>query len=310
MASLADPFPVAAADSPEFLEIFSIVWRRKWFILASVLAFAVVAGIYSLVVQKSYTAEVLLAPVSDKSTEGLSGQLGALGGLAGLAGISIGAGGANTVEPIAVLQSRDFARTFIEDQHLLTVLLADKWNPATKSWKGSDPRKWPDIRDGIKYFQKQVLKVTQDKKTNLVTLAVEWKDPNVAAEWANMLVERVNELMRQRALAQAQTHVSYLQETLSQASIVTLQQSIGRLLESELQKLMIARGNREYSFRILDHAEVPKYPSWPKRPIIVAAGGLLGGMLALFVVLLRDALARKRVASARFEAHRTPAAIR
>jgi uncharacterized protein involved in exopolysaccharide biosynthesis len=72
-----------------------------------------------------------------------------------------------------------------------------------------------------------------------------------------------------------------------------LQQSIGKVLENELQKLMIAKGNREYSFKILDRADVPKYPSWPKRPIIVAAGGLIGAALAAFIVFLRDALRRR-----------------
>jgi uncharacterized protein involved in exopolysaccharide biosynthesis len=293
MAAANPPFPAAYDDSPGFLELWPLVWQRKWFVVGLALACAAIATVYAFTATKSYTAEVLLAAANDRSTDGLSGNLAALGGLASLAGIQIGGGGTNTIEPLAVLQSREFARQFIEDQHLLAVLLASKWDPQRQAWKGSDPRKWPDIRDGVKYFQKQVLKVQQDKKTNLVTLGVEWEDPTVAAQWANMLVDRLNAQMRERALTQAQAHVTYLQLELSQTTVVTLQQSIGKVLENELQKLMIAKGNREYSFKILDRADVPKYPSWPKRQIIIAAGGLFGAALAAFIVFLRDALRRR-----------------
>ena len=52
-------------------------------------------------------------------------------------------------------------------------------------------------------------------------------------------------------------------------NVVSLQQSIGRVLESEMQRLMLARGNEEFSFRIIDPAKPPKLPSEPKRAQII-----------------------------------------
>src|SRR5690606_2767647 len=110
----------------------------------------------------------------------------------------------------------------------------------------------------IRYFDDNVRSISEDDETGLVTLTVEWIDPEIAAEWANILVERLNERMRRRALLEAESNVGYLQEELAKTGVVTLQQSISRLLESELQKLMLARGNEEFAFRVIDRAQVPK----------------------------------------------------
>ena len=52
-----------------------------------------------------------------------------------------------------------------------------------------------------------------------------------------------------------------------------------------MQKLMLARGNSEYAFRIIDRAEVPRAPSKPRVTLIVVVATVFGGMLSVFVVL-------------------------
>jgi uncharacterized protein involved in exopolysaccharide biosynthesis len=61
----------------------------------------------------------------------------------------------------------------------------------------------PDVRDAVKYFHKRVLKVSEEGSTGLVTLAIEWTDPDIAAEWASLLVRRLNDRLRERALQEA-----------------------------------------------------------------------------------------------------------
>jgi uncharacterized protein involved in exopolysaccharide biosynthesis len=101
---------------------------------------------------------------------------------------------------------------------------------------------------------------------------------------------RLNERMRAQALKEAETNVAFLQTELGRTSVVTLQQSIGRLLESELQKLMLARGNEEFAFRVIDAASPPKERVRPKRALIAVMGTVLGGLLAVFGVFLLHAL--------------------
>lgn len=282
-------------DQIDLLRLWRTLWQGKW-LIAGITGFIVALCLaYALFATEWYRADVLLTPAEAKSTQGLADQLsglGSLSGLASLAGITIG--GADTAEPLAVLTSRDFTRAFIVEQDLLPVLFVDDWDAKTGRWKATDPQDQPDIYDAVKYFDEDIRRVKEDKKTKLVTVTIEWTEPQVAAEWANLLVKRLNDRMRQRSLQEAESNVSYLKRELADANIVTLQQSVGRLLESELQKAMLARVNEEFAFRIIDRAEAPKWRSRPKRALIMGFGVIAGVLLSSLIVLVRNAIRQNR----------------
>jgi uncharacterized protein involved in exopolysaccharide biosynthesis len=79
---------------------------------------------------------------------------------------------------------------------------------------------------------------------------------------------------------------------------VTLQQSIGRVLESELQKLMLAKGNKEFAFRVLDHAQIPKYRTSPDRVLITTLAIIIGACASTLFVVSRQVFRRDRAARA------------
>ena len=282
----------------DLIALWGTLWQGRWMVITIAAVLTVIAIAYSLIADQWFRAQVLLAPADTKSMRGLSdqlGNLGALGGLASFAGINIG--GDNTAEPLAVLTSRDFTRAFITDQKLLPVLFAEDWDAKAGRWKGSDPDDWPDMHDAIKFFDEDIRYVKEDKKTKLITLTIEWKDPKVAAQWANLLVRRLNDRMRQRSLHEAESNITYLKQELATADIVTLQQAIGRVMESELQKAMLARVNEEFAFRVIDSADPPKWRAWPKRTQIVILAAVLGLLIGSFAVLVRHAF-RARAAKA------------
>jgi uncharacterized protein involved in exopolysaccharide biosynthesis len=264
------------------------LWQGRWLIFWFVLGFAVLALVYGFMATKWYRAEVVLTPAPQKAPVNLENMGGGAGLLAGLAGLRLG--NKDTAEAIGVLKSREFAREFIEDKKLLLVLLADKWDARAGRWKESDPQRQPDIRDAVKYFNKRVLSVDEDKRTGLVTVAIEWKNAATAASWANEIVERLNERMRSRTLAEGEANVAFLEKQLSTSNAIGIETAVSRLLETELQRVMVARGDKEFSFRIVDRAEVPKYRSWPKRTVILALGILAGFMAGVATVFTRRSL--------------------
>ncbi len=278
-------FGAPANDEINLIELWNILWRGKWLVIVSTVVFAVGAVIFALVQTPWYRAEVLLAPAEAPGSSSIAGQLGGLGGLAALAGVSVGGG--ESAESLATLRSREFVRTFIEELELMPVLFADEWDAARGAWADPNPDKWPDFRDGARFFLEDVLKVSEARDTGLVTLAVEWPDPQLAADWAMTLTVRLNQRLRDRALREAEANVAYLQSELTQTNLVTLQQSVGRLLESELQKVMLARGSEEFAFRVIDPAEVPKERERPKRVLIVVIGIVLGAVLGVIAAFVR-----------------------
>ena len=65
----------------------------------------------------------------------------------------------------------------------------------------------------------------QDKKTGLLTLSVIWTDADTSAEWANLLVKRVNDRLRGQALAEAGRNIEYLQREMDYAHFIWPQQT-------------------------------------------------------------------------------------
>jgi uncharacterized protein involved in exopolysaccharide biosynthesis len=270
--------PQAYDDEIDLWALWDTVWSGRWLIIAITSLFAVGGVTYALLAKPSFKAEVVLAPAEKKS---LPGALSQLGGLASLAGVNIGGGGSQ--EPLAVLGSRGFMSEFITEQNLMPVLLKD--------FDSSDGA--PDVRDAVRIFEK-VRSISEDKKTGLTTLSVRWSDPKTAADWANLMVQRLNSRLRSQALAESQRNVDFLQKEIAATSVVSLQQSMGRVLEGEMQKLMLARGNEQFAFKVIDPAIPPKFRDSPKRTLIAIVSTMLGGFLSLLAVFLRKAIRERR----------------
>ena len=276
--------PVAYDDEIDLWQLWDTIWSGRWLIIAITSLFAVGGVTYALVAQEWYRAEVVLAPADKKG--GMSGALSQLSGLASLAGVSVGGGGGN--EPLAVLRSKGFSRDFIVDMKLMPILLNDIETETQK----------PDIRDAVRVFE-EIRVIFEDKKTGLITLSVRWKDAETSAFWANELARRVNATLRDQALQEAERNVAYLQKEMSATSVVSLQQSMGRVLEGEMQKLLLARGNDQFAFKVIDPATPPKRRESPKRTLIVAVAALAGGFLGILFVFLRQALRNRPPRAAR-----------
>jgi len=267
-------------DEITLLDLWRVIWDGKFLVVAITGAFTLGAIAYALLATEWYRANTLLVPADNQSMAEIGGQLG---GIASLVGIGLGGAGSGSEEALAVLKSRKFAREFIKDNELLDLFLKGKG-------KGSEP---PDMRDAVEFFHEDVLRVAEDRETGHVTLGVEWTDPDTAAKWANILANRLNGAMRERAATDAQANIDFLRKEIANNNVVALEQSISRVMEAEMQKLMMARGNDEYAFRIIDRAEPPRKRSRPKRTLLVVSVFVVSGMLSLLVVFVRAAFRAK-----------------
>ncbi len=274
--------------------LWDVIWRRRRFVLAMTLVSFSIALAYVMLATPWYRAEVLMIPVSQREGGGLGGQLGQLGGLAGIAGLAgIKLGSDTSVTPVAVLKSRELAREFIEKNQLLPSLLSSGWGLGRLGWLRSADEPL-DMREGVEIFSTKVTKIVEDNKKGLVTLAVEWTDPNLAAEWANLMAAQANEKLRQRAMTEATSNIDYLRGRLAGEHVVSIQQALGRLIESEMQNLMLAQGRQEYAFQVIDRAEVPRKSARPARLKILALSVLLGLAFSTLLVLSREALRQRK----------------
>ena len=270
-------------------ELIGILWRGKWIIAATALAFAVAAGAIASFLPKKYTAVATISPVSNKSgrSEGRLGSIASqLGGFASLAGLSLGADD-DKAETIAVLQSDILTQQYLEKNDLLPVLYEDKWDAANKRWLVSDPKKIPTVWEANQFFKKRIRTVVEDRKSGLVTLKIVWTDPVLAARWANDMIKITNEYLRTKAIDESERHIKYLNEQASRTDILQVRTAIYAVLESEIRNVMLARGTEEYALRVIDPAFVPERKTSPSRLQWTAAGfagGLFLSVLGLCVL--------------------------
>jgi uncharacterized protein involved in exopolysaccharide biosynthesis len=234
-----------------------------------------------------YRAEVLLAPVTQEKTSSLSALAGQFGDLAALAGVNLGDDNkSKTAESIAALKSRALSVAFINQESLKSVLFPRKWDAEKKKWK--DPDDVPTDWEAFEVFDRNIRTVQVDRRTGLVTFAIEWKDPTLATKWANGLVRAVNSSLRNRAISDAEKNIGFLEKQLASTSSVEIQQAIYRLIETQAKKKMIANTQEEYAFSVIDPAVIPEKRARPKRKLIVVMGITIGLLFGVTLVFARD----------------------
>jgi|HubBroStandDraft_5_1064220.scaffolds.fasta_scaffold89752_2 uncharacterized protein involved in exopolysaccharide biosynthesis len=275
-------------DQIDIRELIRVLWHKKWLILAVTFAFASAAAIAALVVPKSYKAVVVLSAVSNVGSNQLgsvSSLVSQLGGVASLAGLSVG-GDTKKSESIAVLQSEAITEKYISENNLLPVLFERQWDKNAGKWKPMSAKRMPTLWKANDYFKKRVRSVVNETKTGLVTLTITWKDAQTAAKWANDLVALTNDYLRGKAIDETDRDISFLNEEALKTNVVEAKAAIYKILESEISKGMIARGSKEYAFKILDPAFAPDRPASPEPVLWISAATFAGLLLSSAVVFL------------------------
>lgn len=307
------PQPVAMADDEiDLRELFKALWQGKWIIIAVTFVFAVGSVLFALSQPNIYKADTLLAPAESSGSGGLAKMAGQLGGLATLAGVNLGSGESSQTELAAqVMKSRQFIQHFIEKYELLVPLMAGKewdlssnqliinnelYDEQTQTWlrepQGLRGAK-PTAQEAYQAFTKNVLTVSADKTSGLYTVSVSHYSPYIAQQWAAWLVEEINQVMRERTIAESTQNLNYLQEQLQRTSVADMQATFYKLIEEQTKSLMLAEVQDEFVFKVVDPAVVPELKDKPKRALICVLGTLLGGMFGVAIVLVRFAFRKE-----------------
>ena len=284
------PFHSEEGSEIDLLEIWRILWRRRWLMISVPLILAVLAVIYALSLPNIYRGDVLLAPVTMEDAG--RNVMGDLGGLASLAGLSVSSGG-DTDENLAILQSREFVWRFIETRKLMPILFADDWDAENESWSESDEENQPTLWDAYRQFKDDMLNVSIDQNTGLVNISIDWTDATLASIWANDLIGLLNEHLRARAIERSERNLDYLNQELERSQVAEMRETLYQLIAKEQRTKMLANTQPEYAFQVVDPAVIPDRKIKPKRSIFVLLIGFAGGILVALYVLIAHAVSSR-----------------
>ena len=263
-------------DEIDLAAAWRIAWGSKYLISALALLIAAIAGVVAFNITPIFRADTVVLPVRNGmgGIGNLSNQVGGLAGLASIAGINLDSAGGTDREAKAILDSRKLAEEFIKQNNLLEVLVPRSSKPSTM-WLA------------VKAFRDDVIAIREDKRTGETTVNINWKDPAIAAQWANGYVALANERIRARAIDEANRNLKFLNEQIEKTKVVEVQKSMFNLVENETKTLMLANVRAEYAFTVVDPAVAPERKISPHRSIYVVVGGLFGAMIGFLIAYVR-----------------------
>jgi uncharacterized protein involved in exopolysaccharide biosynthesis len=302
-------------DEIDLRELFTVLWNGKGLITLITGFAAVCAVLYALWLPNIYESKALLAPNDESGAGGLAGLAKQYGGLASLAGINIGGGGGATksLKAQQKITSLDFFTRHLYETVVVDLMAVDYWEAASGELVynpelfDNKSQKWlrkarypqqakPSAQETHKAFL-SVLTLSEDAKTSLVTLSVKHVSPIVAQGWVELVINAVTEELRGKDVDEARGSIAFLEEQRLQTSLVSLDEVFAQLIEEQTKTIMLANVSKDYVFEIIDPPVVPELESEPKRALICILGTLLGGMLAVLLVLVRHYAFEKRNAS-------------
>lgn len=291
-------------DEIDLRELFGVLWAAKIPIVAFTLLCGLLSVWYAVSIPNQYKAVVVLAPAQQQSG-GLSGALGQLGGLASLAGVSVGGGGVNESQIAQeIMQSWSFIERFINENDLTAEVYAvESWDSrsnrlqydgalfdqAEQRWVIDDednggfrpPSSWELYEEFL-----EKLSVVEDKKTDLVSVSIEYYSPRLAKAWVDMYVDAVNRYMQDRQIKRVASNIEFLQEQIEKTSIAEMKEIFYTIIQEQIKSKMLAEASPEYVFVAVSPSMVPEEKSQPKRALICVLATLLAGMFAVMAVLV------------------------
>lgn len=297
--------PIDFDGEVDLRELFNVLLQGKW-IIVSVTAFVfIITVIYSLFLPNIYESKALLVP--HNSSSGISGALKSYSGLAGLAGINLSSNGAedNSLQAIEKISSLSFFENNILTNIYLPDLMAVKaWDPKTNiltydknvydvkssTWVRdySYPQQQiPSAQETFKVFIDKHLNVKRDNKSGFISISIKHQSPHVSKQLVELIVVEINNFFRERDKLESQKAISYLNHQISMTSFSEIKDALAQLVKDQTKKLTLVEANEFYVLGYIDAPALMEIKSEPNRAIICILGALIGGLLSIFLLLLR-----------------------
>ncbi len=283
-------------DVLDFHSLGLALWARRWVVVTASVFGALAALLTALLATPLFRAEAVLVPSTAQrvslgySMGDLQPSLSAAANASGvnaLARLGVDTTRAATEEAIATLISREFGTRFISDENLAPLFFDRPWANVLGRWKVLAEKQRTE-QDAFEFFDKNVRRVAGDARTGFITLQITWRDPEVAAAWANDLVGRLNAQMRERAIERTATSLQALEDAFETATATETRQAINSLVERQINERLLASISDEYAFRIIDRALPPDKNDavWPRTLLMLIVGTSIGFVLGLTLVML------------------------
>ncbi len=184
-------------DEIDLYELWLTLKKRKSVIIGLFIFAVFATAVISFVMTPIYRSTASVIPVS-----GSQSPLGNLAGLAAMAGISIGQSD-ESQKIMAVLKSRTIKENVIKRLNLINIILDEI----------------PEDRDPMNVAIEaldDMVSISDDKKTGVISISVDFKDPQIAKKIADTYVDELQRILNEKALTVAKLNRIFLEKQLEE----------------------------------------------------------------------------------------------
>ncbi len=310
------------------LEFVNLLLRRRRLVMGAPLVAAVAALLLSFAIRPTYTATTSFVPEGG-GEQSISPSLGSLADVAGQLGVTFGTKASQSPEFYAdLVRSRELMeRTLLtryplpgadsgsaDSTTLLLILDPGGRSPADSLYRG------------VKKLRKLV-STDINRRTGVVQLSVDAKDPVLAALVARRLVAYLNDFNTHSRQSQARERRKFAEQRLAEAEVdlrraedelktfyqrnrswqqapqlafeegrlrrqVDIQQDVYLTVRREYERARIDEANDVPVITVIDPAVAPTRKSRPKRLVWTTVALALGGLLGIGCALAAEHAAR------------------
>jgi tyrosine-protein kinase Etk/Wzc len=318
-----------SAEDVSLIQLLTPLVRRWRLIAGTAIVCAAVAAVVLFLQRPVYTAQTSFTPETPNNAS-LTSSLAGLAGLAGQMGISVPSAGSVSPDFFAmVLHSREILRSTLRTE------FADPTSDSSRvrrslldilKVRGKTPEQ--RLQEGTRRLEHQT-EVVIDRRTGIVSLAVEMPSPDLAAAVANLMVEQLNRFNLERRQSQSreerrfsgerlataerelraaeQAHLAFLQrnrvytespllnfEANRLSREVQLKQEVFLTLTKSYEQARIAEVRDTPVLTVIDSAVAPVKRTRPRRMLGVLIAFMVGGLIGTAAAYVVDLRARGR----------------
>lgn len=253
-------------DEINLLDIIKVLFKHKRLIMLFVLVTVIATTIASFFMTKVYESKTIIAPIQAEDHSGMSVVAVQFGIAAPQA--------SNASEIVGLLKSNVLMQKILEKHNLYNVLLTQ----SESNKMGENEKIWT----GIRILKEDILKVTENKKDNMITVSAQYNDPKIAEKIANATIRELTEHMSGEAKRVAETNKMYLESQINTTSDPYIRTNIYNLIARQIQTAMLAEVKENFAFKVIDPPRVPFKKIKPKRAQMV----IIAFVVSLFLGIL------------------------
>tara|TARA_A100001015_G_scaffold273830_1_gene329650 strand:+ start:402 stop:1316 length:915 start_codon:yes stop_codon:yes gene_type:complete len=285
--------------------ILNVLLDRSRLISLITSIFAISSVLYSLSLNNIYQSYATIY-VEDPTGTKFSGGSSGLSSLASLAGFSIDTGNQKEDKVqlvLAMLKSYKLAEDLLQDSEFLPPLLATKkiekssgkivfdkkiFNSDTQKWLDKDGNNisGPSAAEVYKALGKS-LKASYSKRSGFLNVSIEHESATFATSLLSLILLKIDSNIRNRDEFNAENSIKFLKQELEIIETGELRAAVSALIQSELQKIILAKRDSTYILKFVQPPFVPFEKNRPSRATICIMGTILGfifsSLLSLFL---------------------------